>query len=257
MPRLRVVQSLAAGVDRVLPFINDGVVLCSAHGAHTTATAELALTLILAASRGVPGYLGDQAARRWEPVTSPGLADKKVIVVGHGSIGAAIATRLRCFEADVVPVARTARSGVSAMADLPKLLPDADVVVLAVPLNDETRGLVDSTFLSHLLRDTLLVNVSRGGVVVTDDLVEALYDHRLSAALDVTDPEPLPSDHPLWGAPNLILTPHVGAKSDAQSPRIQQFIADQVTRFARGQGLRNVVERRIPAIRRTGDAEQL
>lgn len=241
MPRLRVVQSLAAGVDRVAPLVPPGVLLCSGRGAHDTATAELAVTLALAATRGLPGYLDDQSNRRWLPRSYPGLADKRVVVIGFGSIGSAIATRLRSFEADVVPVARTGRPGVHPISDLPALLPDADVVILAVPLTDQTRGLVDTDFMNRLRPDALLVNVSRGAVVVTEDLVDALHAGRICAALDVTDPEPLPAESRLWDAPNLILTPHVGARSDALSPRIQRLLCDQVTRFAQGRPLRNVV----------------
>jgi phosphoglycerate dehydrogenase-like enzyme len=242
MPRLRVVQSLAAGVDRVAPFVPPGVLLCSGQGAHDTATAELAVTLALAATRGIPGYLEDQANRRWQPRTSPGLADKRVLVIGYGSIGSAIAARLRCFEADVVPIARTSRPGVHPIADLQNLLPDADVVLLAVPLTHETRGLVNTDFLNRLKAGALLVNVSRGAVVVTEDLVASLHAERIGAALDVTDPEPLPADSRLWHAPNLILTPHIAARSDALPRRIQRLIGEQVTRFAQGRELHNVVK---------------
>lgn len=241
MPRLRAVQSLAAGVDRVLRFIPPGVLVCSGRGVHDTATAEMAVTLALVATRGLPGYLDDQANRRWRPRSSPGLADKRVVVIGAGSVGTAIAVRLRALEAVVVPVARTDRAGVRAISELPGLLPDADVVILAVPLTDETRGMVDKAFLNRLRPGTLLINVARGAVVLTDCLVEALHAGHICAALDVTDPEPLPSDHRLWDAPNLILTPHVGARSDALPSRVQRLIQDQVTRFAGGRQLLSVV----------------
>ncbi|AQA01356.1 dihydrofolate reductase [Mycobacterium sp. MS1601] len=241
MPVLRVVQSLAAGVDRVLPFIPPAATLCSARGVHDTATAELAVTLTLSALRGVAGFTRDQAQRRWQPRTTPGLADKTVLVVGYGSIGAAIAARLECFEAHVVPVARTPRPGVSGMSDLSALLPDADVVVLSLPLTPETRGLVNADFLARMRAGALLVNVARGAVVDTRALLAALHRGHVSAALDVTDPEPLPEDSPLWDAPNLILTPHVGARSEALAPRMMRFVGEQVSRFAEGRSLRNVV----------------
>lgn len=242
MPRLRVVQSLAAGVDRVAPHVPPGVLLCSGRGAHDTATAELAVTLALASTRGIPGYLADQAQRRWLPRTDPGLADKRVLVIGYGSIGSAIGARLRCFDVDLVPVARTGRPGVHPISDLTALLPAADVVILAVPLTDDTRGLVNADFLNRLRPGALVVNVSRGAVVVTEDLADSLYAGRVCAALDVTDPEPLPVNSRLWQAPNLILTPHIGARSDALTPRIQRLICEQVTRFAYGRQLLNVMK---------------
>jgi phosphoglycerate dehydrogenase-like enzyme len=242
LPRLKVVQSLAAGVDRVLPYVPKGVTLCSGRGAHDSATAELAVTLALAATRGIPEFSAAQSIRQWQPQVMPGLADQRVLVIGHGSIGSAIATRLRSFEADVVPVARRRRPGVHTMADIPVLLPDVDVVILSVPLTDETNGLVDTEFIARMRPGALLVSVARGAVVVTDDLVEALHAGRIKAALDVTDPEPLPAGHPLWGAPNLILTPHVGAQSKAMPARVQHLISEQVHRFATGRPLANQVD---------------
>ncbi|BBY89407.1 2-hydroxyacid dehydrogenase [Mycolicibacterium tokaiense] len=241
MPRLAVVQSQAAGTERVAPFVPPGVRLCSGRGVHDTATAELAVALALTMTRDLPDYLHDQAERRWRPRVSQGLADQRVVVIGFGSVGSAIGARLRAFEAEVVGIARTARVGVRAMSALPEVLPGADVVILAVPLTDETRGMVDKAFLDLLKPGALLINVARGAVVVTEDLLKALNAGRISAALDVTDPEPPPADSPLWDAPNCVLTPHVGARSRALQPRIQALVRDQVTRFADGRELRNLV----------------
>ena len=242
MRRLKVVQSLAAGVDRVRPHVPPGATLCSGRGAHDTATAELAVALVLAVTRGLPKFAAAQAIREWQPQMTPGLADQRVLVVGHGSIGAAIVARLRSFEADVIPVARRPRTGVRATTDLPGLLPDADVVILAVPLTNETQGLVDADFLSRMRSGALLVNVARGAVVVTDDLLIALHSGQVKAALDVTDPEPLPRSSPLWDAPNLILTPHVGAQSKVMPSRVQRLICEQVHRFADRRPLANQVD---------------
>jgi phosphoglycerate dehydrogenase-like enzyme len=162
-------------------------------------------------------------------------------VVGHGSIGAAIERRLLPFEAEVVKVARTARDGVHGWTELPALVPEADVVVLIVPLTDETRGLVDAEFLGRMKEGALLVNVARGAVVVTDDLVAALRSGRVTAAVDVADTEPLPEDSPLWDAPGLLISPHVGGMSSAMWPRAHRLVRDQLHRYAAGEELVNVM----------------
>ncbi len=168
-------------------------------------------------------------------------ADRRVLVVGYGAIGAAIEARLRAFECEVVRVARTARDGVHAIAELPELLPTADVVILIVPLTSETRGLVDAGFLAAMKQDALLVNLARGAVVVTDDLLAALHDGRVRAALDVTDPEPLPADHPLWDAPGVLISPHAGGASTAMWPRAHRLVREQLARFVAGEPLVNVM----------------
>jgi phosphoglycerate dehydrogenase-like enzyme len=241
MTSLRVVQTLTAGVDNIRDRVPPGVTLCSGRGIHDASTAELALTPVLASLRGVPGFVRAQDRGEWAPGWRPALADKRVLVVGYGAVGRAVEARLAPFEVDVVPVARSARDGVQAIADLPELLPDADVVVLVVPLTAETRGLVDAAFLARMKEGALLVNLSRGPVVVTDDLVAALHARRVHAAVDVVDPEPLPSDHPLWSAPNLLISPHVGGASSAMWPRAHRLVRDQLHRFAAGEELANVV----------------
>ena len=241
MSRLRVVQTLTAGVDNVRGHIPDGVTLCNGRGIHETSTAELALTLVLASLRGVPGFVRAQDRARWSFAWRPALADKQVLLVGSGAVGAAIEERLAPFEVELVRVGRAPRDGVHGVAELPRLLPTADVVILVVPLTDATRGLVDARFLAAMKEGALLVNLARGPVVVTDDLVAALGTGRISAALDVVDPEPLPPDHPLWSAPNLLVSPHVGGASSAMWPRAHRLVGDQLHRFAAGQALANVV----------------
>ncbi len=240
-PKLRWVQSLTAGVEHLDGRIPDGVTLCSGRGIHSASTAELALTLILSSLRGIPEFVRAQQTQQWQPGDWPALADKRVLIVGYGDIGAAIERRLLPFEVDVVKVARTTRGDVHALTELPGLLPAADVVVLVVPLTAQTRHLVDSGFLAAMKAGALLVNVARGGVVDTDALVAALHSGRISAALDVTDPEPPPAGHPLWTAPNLLLSPHVGGTSSAFLPRARRLVREQLERFARDEPLSNVV----------------
>ena len=241
MSEVDVVQTLSAGVDNVRGAVPEGVTLCNGRGIHDTSTAELALTLILSSLRGIPQFVRAQDRASWEFTWRPALADKRVLLVGYGAIGAAIEARLLPFEVEVVPVARRARDGVHAIEELPDLLPTADVVVLILPLTDATRGLVDAAFLDRMKDGALLVNVARGAVVVTDDLVAALGTGRISAALDVAEVEPLPAAHPLWRAPGLLVSPHVGGASSAMWPRAHRLVRDQLHRYAAGKPLANVM----------------
>jgi phosphoglycerate dehydrogenase-like enzyme len=241
LPRLRVVQTLTAGVDHVRGALPSGVVLCNGRGIHDTSTAELALTLTLASLRGIPEFVRAQDAGEWRPDRRESLADKRVLIVGYGQIGAAIEARVLPFEAEVVRVARRSRAGVHGIDELPSLLPDADVVVLIVPGTPETRHLVDAEFLARMKEGALLVNVSRGSVVDHDALLAALQAGHVRAALDVTDPEPLPAGHPLWQAPHLLVSPHVGGASSAMWPRAYRVVREQLERYARGLPLENQV----------------
>ncbi len=241
LPGLKVVQTMTAGVEHISPFVPDGVLLCNGRGIHDTSTAELTLTLILASLRGIPQFVRAQERAEWRPLRRESLADKTVLIVGHGQIGEAIEARVLPFEARVVRVARRARDGVHPIEDLPGLLPDADVVVLIVPGTEQTRGLFDAEMLGRLKDGALLVNISRGGVVDTDALVVELESGRIHAALDVVEPEPLPSDHPLWRAPNLLVSPHVGGNSSAMQPRAHRLVREQLHRYAAGEPLANVM----------------
>ncbi len=242
MERLRVVQTLTAGVDAVRASVPAGVTLCNGRGIHDTSTAELAFLLVLAGLRDLPRFVRAQARREWSPAWRGALAGKRVAVVGAGSIASALQRRLEAFEAEVTMVGRTARDGVRATDELPSLLPEQDVVVLLVPLTDATRGLVDADFLAALPDGALLVNVARGAVVETDALLAELGTGRLRAALDVFETEPLPDDSPLWDARGLILTPHVGGLSDAMWPRAYRLVREQLERFAAGEPLENVMD---------------
>jgi phosphoglycerate dehydrogenase-like enzyme len=229
----------------VLPHLPPGVTLCNAGGVHDASTAELAVGLILARLRRLDDAARAQAEARWTHGRYDALADRTVLVVGYGGVGTAIAARLDPFEVETIRVARRARPGadpaVHGMAELDALLPRADVVVLACPLTPETRGLVDAPFLARMRDGALLVNVARGPVVDTDALLAELVSGRLRAALDVTDPEPLPPDHPLWRAPGVLISPHVGGNTSAFLPRARRLVGAQVRRWAAGEPLRHVV----------------
>lgn len=238
---VRVVQTLSAGVDWILPLLPPGVILCDGSGIHDAPVAEWVVLALLALLKDLPGFLAAQQEARWAPRRLPDLEGKAVLLLGYGAIGRAVAERLRAFGAEILPVARHPRPGVYTREDLPHHLPRADAVVLLLPLTPETRGLVDRAFLRAMREGALLVNAGRGALVDTQALLEALQAGRIRAALDVTDPEPLPEDHPLWRAPGLLLTPHVAGLSEGFPRRAARFLAEQVGRYLRGEPLLNVV----------------
>ncbi|MFE3015867.1 2-hydroxyacid dehydrogenase [Streptomyces sp. NPDC059256] len=249
MTSVQVIQTLSAGIDHVEPglgALHPGVQLCNAKGVHDASTAELALTLVLASLRGIPGFVRGQDGEEWRSGFYPALADSSVLIVGYGSIGAAIEDRLAPFEcARVARIARsartTARGEVRPFTEVHSLLPDADVVILSTPLTEDTRGLVDAEFLARMKDGALLVNVARGPVVDTKALLAEVGTGRITAALDVTDPEPLPPGHPLWHAPGVLISPHVGGSTSAFLPRAKKLLAAQVGAFVAGEPVQNVV----------------
>jgi phosphoglycerate dehydrogenase-like enzyme len=243
LPRLRLVQLLSAGAERFVGRLPEGVLLCNARGAHTPATAEWAVAATLAAQRGIPFFVREQQAGRWSFGTHRSLVGARVLVVGAGDIGTTIGRMLAGFDVELTYVARTARDGVRSTADLPELLPHADVVILIVPVTEETCGMVDAEFLAAMPDGALLVNAARGVVVDTDALVAELTSGRLRAALDVTDPEPLPAGHPLETAPGLLLTPHTAGEVPQTGERSTATVVDQVGRILAGEPLVNVVDR--------------
>ncbi|MCZ4602632.1 PfkB family carbohydrate kinase [Streptomyces sp. Lzd4kr] len=227
MTGLRAVQSLSAGVEKLLPLIAPGVVLANGRGLHDASAAEHALALVLAAQRDLPRRVRDQDAHRWAPYFTRSLADTRVVIVGYGSIGAAIERRLLACEAEVVRVASRSRpaEGVHGVADLAELLPHADIAILTLPELPATVGLMDAELLALLPDDALVVNVGRGRTLDSAALRAETTTGRLRAALDVTDPEPLPSDDPLWACENVLITPHVGGGSATFYPRAERFVA--------------------------------
>ena len=247
MPNLERAQLLTAGFEAALPFLPPSVLLSNAVGVHDAATAELAVGLILASLRGIDNASRAMTTATWIHGHHTSLADRRVLIVGAGGVGSALARRLDGFEVEVTMVARSRRGTaggpdeVAAMSELEGLLPSADVVVLAVPLTEETRGLVDASFLARMREGSLLVNVARGPVVRTDDLASALKSGRIRAALDVTDPEPLPVDHPLWRCPNLLITGHLGGNTTSFPPRAIRLIAEQLRRWRAGEPALHVV----------------
>ncbi|MGW0664429.1 2-hydroxyacid dehydrogenase [Streptodolium elevatio] len=246
MPDVRFVQTLTAGYEHVLPYLPPGARLANGRGIHEASTAELAVALTLASLRGIPSFVRGQDAGEWRAGFYPALADKTVLILGYGAIGEAVDRRLAGFEVDVVRVARRARStadgaAVRAISELPALLPTVDVVIVTTPLTEATRGLVDAAFLARMRDGALLVNVARGPVVDTKALLTEVTAGRITAALDVTDPEPLPADHPLRFAPGVLVSPHVGGSSSAFLPRAQRLIRTQVTAWAEGREPANVV----------------
>jgi phosphoglycerate dehydrogenase-like enzyme len=242
MPALQVIQTQSAGVDRFVSVTPDAVSLCDARGVHGSSTSEWALTAILSMLREFPRFERAQQQREWAFSATDELAGKRVMIIGSGDVGQSLARRIAACDAEPIMVARTARDGVHATSELPEIAADADVIVLLVPLTKDTHGLVDADFLAHLRDGALLVNAARGPVLVTDALLAELQSGRLRAAIDVTDPEPLPADHPLWQAPNLLLTPHVGGAVPGLARRVARLVADQLVRFEAGQQLINVVE---------------
>ena len=241
MPALKVVQTLTAGFDRVRPHVPAGAVLCNARGVHDASTAEWVVGAAIAALRQFPFFATEQSAGRWSYRFTDCLAGKTVLIVGYGSIGQAVERRLSGFDVQVLRVARSARDGVSPASALTDLLPAADVVVLLMPVTPATVGIVDTSFLAAMKDGALLINAARGVLVVTDDLVSEVSSGRLSAAMDVTDPEPLPPGHPLWSLPNVLITPHVGASTPYSGLMAVRFVREQAERYLAGQPLANVI----------------
>jgi phosphoglycerate dehydrogenase-like enzyme len=212
---------------------------------HETSTAELAVGLAIAAQRRLATYVRAQDEGRWAPEFSESLADRRVLLLGYGGVGKAVAARLAPFEVDLTVVASRARfedgMPVHGVERLNELLPDAEIVVVTLPGGEATRHILDATALAALPDGALIVNVGRGPLIDTEALVAELQHGRLRAALDVTDPEPLPADHPLWSAPGALIVPHVGGASSAMKPRTARLIRTQIERMLAGEPPLNVV----------------
>ncbi|WP_203566663.1 2-hydroxyacid dehydrogenase [Aestuariimicrobium ganziense] len=240
---LEVVQMQSAGYDNV-PELPEGVLLCNGGGIHDSATAELAVALTLAHARHLDDFARNMTTGTWKGQWGTGLAYRRVTIVGYGKIGKAIERRIEGFDAtSITRVARTPRTDpeVRPVSDLPQVLAETDVCIIILPLTDDTRGLFDAQMLAHLPDGALLVNVGRGPIVDTEALLAEVSSGRLHAALDVTDPEPLPADHGLWSQPNVLISPHVGGYTNAFEPRRDALLRSQVEAWAQGRPLDHVV----------------
>jgi phosphoglycerate dehydrogenase-like enzyme len=240
---LRVVQTLSAGVDGILGDIPDGVALCDARGVHDISVSEWVVAAILAMQRELPVYVRDQANCTWKPAerSAREVHGMRVLILGHGSIGQAVARRLQPFGATVTGIALHPRQDARGIEDLDALLPDADALVVLLPLTDRTRGIIDARYIERMKPGALLVNAGRGGVADTQAIAAAVQRGRIRAALDVVDPEPLPAEHPLWRAGEVLLTPHIAGTTDGFLDRAWRFVGEQVRRYIDGEPLLNVV----------------
>lgn len=246
MSQLGVIQTLTAGVENFLPHVPPGVILCNAAGVHDASTAELALALALASARQLDRFARAMPGGEWDFSFGRALADRRVLIIGYGSIGKAIERRLAGFEvASITRIARRARTGqvvVHPVGELHELLAEADVVFVIAPHTAETDQLISADELGLLPDGALIVNVGRGRLIDTEALTDEVATGRITAAVDVIDPEPLPSDHRAWRLPGMLISPHVGGASSAFWPRADRLIAAQLARFASGAPLENVIQ---------------
>ena len=241
MPNLKVLQMPNAGYDDALEFVRKGITLCNGRSIHDDSTAELAVGLTIASLRGFPDFVRNQDKSSWVHVKNKSINDRRIGIIGFGSIGSTIAKMLSGFSVEIVPFTQSGRDNTTAISDLDKHLPTLDVVILILPLTAESKHLFNAKRLSLMKDGALLVNVARGPIVDTDALVKELNSGRITAAVDVTDPEPLPSDHPLWRAKGVLISPHVGGNTTAFEKRARKLIESQLNLLAEGKPLNNVI----------------
>jgi phosphoglycerate dehydrogenase-like enzyme len=241
MPNLKILQMLNAGYDDAMAYLRPGLTLCNARGVHDASTAELAVGLAIASRRGFAEFIREQATGTWNHRRFPALSDSKVGIIGFGSIGKEVARKLSGFDVSITAFTQSGRDGTVKIDDLDKHLPQLDIVILILPLSDSSRHMFNAARLASMKDGALIVNVARGPIIETEALIKELNSRRIYAALDVTDPEPLPQGHPLWSAPNLIVVPHVGGNSEAFEPRGRALIESQLKLLAAGSPLEHVV----------------
>ena len=241
MPNLKILQMLNAGYDDAMAYLRPGLTLCNARGVHDASTAELAVGLAIASRRGFAEFIREQATGTWNHRRFPALSDSKVGIIGFGSIGKEVARKLSGFDVSITAFTQSGRDGTVKIDDLDKHLPQLDIVILILPLTDSSRQMFNAARLASMKDGALIVNVARGPIIDTEALIKELNSRRIYAALDVTDPEPLPQGHPLWSAPNLIVVPHVGGNSEAFEPRGRALIESQLKLLAAGSPLEHVV----------------
>jgi phosphoglycerate dehydrogenase-like enzyme len=241
MKNLKVLQMPNAGYDDAIEYVREGITLCNGKSIHDDSTAELAVGLTIASLRGFPDFVRNQDKSAWVHVKNQSINDKKIGIIGFGSIGSTIAKMLSGFSVEIIPFTQSGRDNTIAISNLDKHLPTLDVVILILPLTAESKHLFNAQRLSLMKAGSLLVNVARGPIVDTDALVKELNSGRITAALDVTDPEPLPSDHPLWKAKGVLISPHVGGNTSAFEKRARRLIESQLQLLAEGKSLNNVI----------------
>jgi len=243
MPQLQYLQMPNAGYDDALEYMREGLILANAAGVHNDSTAELAVGLAIAARRGFVDFVRAQDKGEWVHQRYTSFSDSKIGLIGYGSVGKTIAKNLSGFAVEVIPFTRSGADGSKKISELNSYLPTLDIVILILPLTPESKHLFGKERLALMKDGALIVNVARGGIIDTDALLLELNNRRIHAALDVTDPEPLPQEHPLWSAPNLLITPHVGGDSTAFEPRCRRLVEAQLARLARGEEIINIVAR--------------
>ena len=241
MPNLKILQVPNAGYDDAMEFLRPGITLCNGRGIHDDSTAELAVGLTIASLRGFATFVRDQDKGEWVNKNYDSINDRKIGIVGFGSIGSTIARMLSGFSVEIVAFTQSGRDNTIAITDLDKHLPSLDVVILILPLTKESKHLFDARRLALMKDGALLVNVARGPIVDTDALVKELNSGRITAGLDVTDPEPLPKGHPLWSAKGVLISPHVGGNSSAFEKRARRLIESQLNLLAQGKPLNNII----------------
>ena len=241
MPNLQLLQLLMAGYDDAIAFMKDGQKLCNARGVHDASTAELAVGLAISVRRGFQDFIRAKDRQEWTNKRYNSLSDSKIAIIGFGSIGQTIAKYLGVYDVSITGYSRSGKNGSKQLSEFDADISKYDVVFLALPLNSESHKYFNAARLAKMKDGAVLINVARGPIVDTDALVKELNDRRLFAGLDVTDPEPLPTGHPLWSAPNCIIAPHVGGNSSAFESRGKRFIEGQLARLAKGEPLINKV----------------
>ncbi len=241
MPNLKVLQMPNAGYDDAMEFVRPGMTLCNGRSIHDDSTAELAVGLTIASLRGFPEFVRNQDKGKWVHTREKSINDRKIGVIGFGSIGSTVARMLAGFSVTVVPFTQSGRDNTTPISELDKHLPTLDVIILILPLTKESKHLFNAARLALMKDGALLVNVARGPIVDTDALVKELNSGRITAALDVTDPEPLPEGHPLWSAKGVLISPHVGGNTTAFEPRARRLIKSQLELLAAGKPLNNII----------------
>jgi len=241
MPSLQILQVPNAGFDDALEFLNPGVTLCNARGVHDASTAELAMALALSSRRGFYDFAVAQYAGQWEHKRYASFNDSSIGIIGAGSIAQTLARYLAPYDVKITFFSRSGNDGALKISELDSQLPKLDILFLVLPLNNESKHLMNAERLRKMKDGAVLVNVGRGGIIETEALISELNSGRIFAGLDVTDPEPLPEKHPLWSAKNLILSPHVGGNSTAFDSRAKALIEEQFRRLHAGEELLNIV----------------